>query len=57
MVNAMLSLTGHEKEIPNKTNVSFVDDYKPKPTGVIADSVWAAEKRTPASFAIKNRKE
>lgn len=54
MVNAMLSLTGHEKEIPDKTNVSFVDDYNPKPTGAIADSVWAAEKLTPASFAIKN---
>ena len=57
MVNAMLSLTGHEKEIPEKTNVSFVDDYKPKPTGAIADSVWAAEKLTPASFAMKNKEE
>ena len=29
MVNAMLSLTGHEKVIPDKTNVSFVDDNNP----------------------------
>ena len=51
---AMLSLTGHEQEIPDKTNVSFVDDDNPKPTGAIADSVWVTEKLTPASFAIKN---
>ena len=41
MVNAMLSLTGHEKEIPERTNVSFLDDYNPKPTGAITDMVWA----------------
>jgi len=52
MVNAMLSLTGHEKEIPAKTNVAFVDAYSPKPTGAIPDAVWAATKLTPASFAI-----
>ncbi|MSU37360.1 MAG: hypothetical protein EXS36_20130 [Pedosphaera sp.] len=56
MVNAMLSLTGHEKEIPDRTNVSFIDSYTPKPTGAMADSVWAAEKLTPASFAIKAAK-
>ncbi len=53
MVNAMLSLTGHEKSIPEKTNVSFVDEFNPRPTGAIADSAWASEKLTPASFAIK----
>lgn len=52
MVNAMLSLTGHENEIPTKTNVSFIGDYKPKPTGAIPDADWAAAKLTPASFAI-----
>lgn len=55
MVNAMLSLTGHEKEIPERTDVSFVDDYRPRPTGAIADSVWAAEKLAPASFAPKSK--
>ncbi len=53
----MLSLTGHKKEIPDTTNVSFVDDDNPKPTGTIADSVWATENLTPACFAIKNRNE
>lgn len=57
MVNAMLSLTGHEKEIPPKTNVSFVDEYNPKPTGAIPDAVWEKLKLTPASFAIKSKTE
>lgn len=57
VVNAMLFLTGHEKEIPEKTNVSFVDEYNPKPTGAIADAVWAAAKLTPASFAITTKAE
>lgn len=51
MVNAILSLTGHEQEIPAKTNVSFVSAYKPKPTGSLGDKVWTAAKLTPASFA------
>jgi len=55
MVNAMLSLTGHEKEIPERTNVSFVEEFKPRPTGAIADAVWAAGKLTPADFATKTR--
>lgn len=53
MVNAMLSLTGHEQDIPGKTNVRFVDEYKPKPTGALPDSYWAAAKLTPKSFAPK----
>lgn len=55
MVNAMLSLTGHEKEIPERTEVTFVDDYRPRPTGAIADAVWASEKLTPASFAPQSK--
>ena len=55
MVNAMLSLTGHEKEIPDKTNVSFIDPYEPKPTGAISDAGWSAAKLTPASFAITTK--
>ncbi len=53
MVNAMLSLTGHEKDIPPKTNVNFIDDYRPKPTGSLSDAQWTAAKLTPASFAPK----
>jgi len=52
MVNAMLSLTGHEKEIPEKTDVTFIDRYDPKPTGALTDAVWAAQKLTPASFGM-----
>ena len=55
MVNAMLSLTGHENQIPDKTNVSFVDDYNPKPTGAISDADWKAAKLTPASVAVTNK--
>lgn len=53
MVNAMLSLTGHEAQIPARTDVSYVDEYRPKPTGAIPDDVWAKEKLTPASFALR----
>ena len=53
MVNAMLSLTGHESDIPTKSNVNFVDDYQPSPTGAIPDAVWAEKKLTPASFDLK----
>ena len=53
MVNAMLSLAGHEKDIPAKTNVSFIDDYHPKPTGALSDDAWAEWKLTPESFAIR----
>jgi hypothetical protein len=51
MVNAMLSLTGHEAEIPAKTNVDFVGEYQPHPTGALTDEAWNALKLTPASFA------
>ncbi len=46
MVNAMLSLTGHESEIPDKTDVSFVASYHPEPTGMIDDAKWTAAKLT-----------
>ncbi len=44
MVNAMFSLTGHESEIPDRTNVSFVTAYSPQPTGMIEDAVWESAK-------------
>ncbi len=53
MVNAMLSLTGHEQDIPAKTNVSFIGDYRPQPTGSLSDAHWSAAKLTPDSFAPK----
>jgi len=57
MVNAMLSLTGHEQKIAAKTNVAFIDDYKPKPTGAISDADWATAKLTPRTFAIQKREK
>ncbi|MGB0578376.1 MAG: hypothetical protein ACPGVU_01620 [Limisphaerales bacterium] len=51
MVNAMLSLTGHENEIPARTNVDFVAPFDPKPTGNHSDEAWAKMKLTPAGFA------
>jgi len=53
MVNAVLSLTGHEREIPEKTNVDFVDTYRPHPTGALTDAAWQGARLSPASFAPK----
>jgi hypothetical protein len=53
MVNAIYSLTGHEKDIPEKSNINFVGEYKPKPTGALSNEAWTALKLTPATFAIK----
>ena len=52
MVNAIYSLTGHEKDIPEKSNVNFVGEYKPKPTGALSNEAWTALKLKPATFAI-----
>ena len=52
MVNAIYSLTGHEKDIPQKSNVNFIGEYKPKPTGALSNEAWTALKLTPATFAI-----
>jgi len=41
MVNAIFSLTGHEDEIPEKTNVEIVGEYHPTSTGAHPDSAWA----------------
>ena len=57
MVNAMLSLTGHESEIPQKTDVRFVGDFQPKPTGSHSDEVWAEMRLTPEDFAIRAKAE
>ncbi len=53
MVNAMLSLTGHEKQIPDKTNVSYVTPYTPSPTGAITDEAWTAAKLTPDRWSLE----
>lgn len=53
MVNAVLSLTGHEREIPEKTNVDFVDAYQPQPTGALTDEAWTRARLSPGSFAPK----
>jgi hypothetical protein len=55
MVNAIYSLTGHEKNIPEKSNVNFVGEYKPKPTGALSNEAWTALKLTPATFAITTK--
>lgn len=51
VVNACLSLTGHEADIPAKTDVDFVGDFRPQPTGALPDATWNARQLTPASFA------
>ncbi len=42
MVNAVFSLTGHENEIPEKSNVAFVEPYHPQPTGARSNTDWTA---------------
>ncbi len=53
MVNAMLSLTGHDHQIPNKTEVSFVTPYAPRPTGALTDEAWASAKLTPNRWSLE----
>lgn len=50
-VNAVFSLSGLEEAIGEKTDVSFVGDYQPKPTGMLSDAVWAKLGLTPSHFA------
>ena len=56
MVNAMLSLTGHDHEIPERTNVDFVEAYTPQPTGARSDEAWAAAKLTPTHWMTSSPK-
>lgn len=53
MVNAMLSLTGLEEQIPASTDVRFVGDYRPQPTGALTDEAWKAKRLTPAGFRVE----
>ncbi len=50
VVNAIFSLTGHENEIPEKTNVEFVSEYRPQPTGSLTDDVWNSAKLKPTHW-------
>jgi hypothetical protein len=50
-VNAVFSLSGLESAIGERTDVSFVGDYQPKPTGMLPDPTWAKLMLTPAHFA------
>jgi hypothetical protein len=49
-VNAVFSLSGLESAIGDKTDVSFVGDYQPKPAGMLSDAFWAKAGLTPAHF-------
>ena len=53
MVNAMFYLTGHEKEIPAKTNVDFVGRYAPTAFGSHTNDEWNALELRPSSFALE----
>ncbi len=54
MANAMLALTGHEKQIPEKTNVSFVSPYTPGSTGALPDEAWTSAKLTPDRWSLES---
>ena len=56
MVNAMFYLTGHENQIPSKTNVDFVTDYQPTPFGSHTDDEWAKLGLKPADFGLSGGK-
>jgi hypothetical protein len=53
MVNAMFHLTGHENEIPAKTNVDFVGKYEPGPFRDYSDDEWAEKALKPTDFGTK----
>lgn len=53
LINAMFSLTGHEREIPEKTNVDFVETYSPQPTGALTDEVWTTAKLRPEKWSLR----
>ena len=50
IVNAVFSLTGHESEIPEKTDVSIIGEFHPHPTGALTDDFWEKKKLTPSSL-------
>lgn len=50
-VNAVFSLSGLEGAIGDKTDVTFVGGYQPKPTGMLSDAAWAKLMLTPSHFA------
>jgi hypothetical protein len=52
MVNAMFSLTGHENEIPAKTNVDFIGKYQPQPFGSHTNTEWSKKALKPADFGL-----
>jgi type 1 glutamine amidotransferase len=54
-VNAVFSLSGLESAIGAKTDVTFVGDYQPKPTGMLPDAAWAKLMLTPSHFAEGGR--
>jgi hypothetical protein len=57
MVNAIFHLTGHEKDIPAKTEVDFVGGYNPTPYTSHTDEAWRAWGLRPASFGLGVGKE
>ena len=52
MVNAVFFLTGHENEIPSRTNVDFIGEYHPTPFGSLTDDQWKASGLKPADFGL-----
>ncbi|MHC4878425.1 MAG: hypothetical protein ACYTGL_18415 [Planctomycetota bacterium] len=54
MVNAMLSLTGHEADIPARTNVDFVGKYQPSPFGSHTTAEWTQMALKPADFGLED---
>jgi hypothetical protein len=53
MVNAMFSLTGHDKEIPTRTNVDYVGPYSPVAFGHRENDEWNKLQLRPNSFGLK----
>ena len=56
LVNAMLSLTGHDNAIPEKTNVAFVAPYHPQATGAHTNEEWAEAKIRPQDWLPASQK-
>ena len=52
LINAMFSLTGHDKEIPAKTNVDFVGAYHPSAFGKRENDEWNRLQLRPTNFGF-----
>ncbi|MFP6668654.1 MAG: hypothetical protein VB876_15150, partial [Pirellulales bacterium] len=52
LINAIFSLTDHDKQIPAETNVDYVGTYSPTAYGHRSNNEWNKLQLQPASFGL-----